>query len=64
MARAMTEIDTGRLDVLVERYFGEAQACRQMADATMRPTDNVAWLVVAAGWIRLAEEAKTRPRLH
>jgi hypothetical protein len=61
----MAEIDTARLDILVARYLGEAEACRQMA-VTIQPTDRDVWLFVSAGWIRLAEEAqaKARSRLH
>jgi hypothetical protein len=57
----MTEIDTAR--ILVERYSGEAEACRKKADTAdmiAQPADRDAWLLVWAGWLMLAEEAKAK----
>jgi len=50
----MTESD--RLEVLAGRYRDEAEVCRQLAERT--PIDKEAWLLLAASWIKLAQQAE------
>ena len=38
----------------LEKYRGEAQRCRQMADQAISPLDKEAWLQLAADWLAMA----------
>lgn len=46
----------------VDRYRKQAEECRQQAEKAISLLDKLAWLKVAGEWIKLAQDAETRPR--
>ena len=43
-----------------DRFRTEAEECRQMAAKAVSKPDKEGWLNLAAGWLRLAEDAERR----
>lgn len=41
-----------------ERFRKEAETCRELAEKAIRQFDKEAWLRLAAGWIKLAQDAE------
>jgi len=56
LSRRMTETDA-------DQFRKEAEACRQQAEKAVSPLDKDMWLMLAADWLRLAEDAE-RPERH
>jgi hypothetical protein len=43
-----------------EKYRGQAQRCRQMADEAISPLDKEMWLQLAADWLTMPRCANDR----
>jgi hypothetical protein len=55
MSADMPEIDRDRMQVLAERFRGEADECRQMAEGASSPHTKAEWLRLADEWTKLAQ---------
>jgi len=54
----MPEIDRDRMQALADRFRGEAEACRRMAEGASSPSIRAEWLRLAEGWAKLAQSVR------
>jgi len=58
MSADMPEIDRDRMQALADRFRGEAEACRRMAEGASSPSIRAEWLRLAEGWAKLAQSVR------
>jgi hypothetical protein len=58
MSADTPEMDRDRMQVLAERFRGEADQCRRMAEGASSPSIKAEWLRLADEWIKLAQSAR------
>ena len=58
MSADLPELDRDRMQMLAERFRGEADHCRQMAETASSPSVRAEWLRLAEQWGKLAQSTE------
>jgi len=53
----------GMIETNAERFCSEAQECLKLAEKALSQVDKEAWLLLAADWIKIAENAQEQSGL-